>query len=392
MVQTNASNVPRRTGAPATAAVLLGAGLACAGTAHASIEAAGPPEVADVSAVATTSVVSTEAMVAMVEPPAAVASPVDLAAMPVAVALDAPVALASPPPAPTVAAKVAPSAAPAARPEAIGLVAAVAAAEPPVARRARDGMQDELGRAMDLVEPAPAQVAHARGGMAGWKPVAQARLDKSRGGFDVGGLQVGFGIDRAVYVNGALAVATSISIPDVSRITAAQAAQLQQALGGVAAAVAQANAAADSAVAQANAAAANARGQAGAAGAAAQANAAAAVAQATGAAGGSSSASSGSATGASSSATGAAGLPTNAVATATGVVSTNGLLSVVQNGPGNTANLGAMPNMPGTVIQNTLNNQTIQSLMTISATVNTLQAFRSQMANTALNSVIQRMR
>jgi len=47
--------------------------------------------------------------------------------------------------------------------------------------------------------------------------------------------------------------------------------------------------------------------------------------------------------------------------------------------------------MPATVIQNTLNNQNIQSLMTINASVNTLAAFRAQMANTALNSVIPTM-
>ena len=235
-------------------------------------------------------------------------------------------------------------------------------------------------------------MAHARGDMSKWKKVASAKLDEARGGFDVGGLQVGFGIDRAVYVNGALAVATSISIPDVTRITAAQAAQLQQALGGVAAAVSQANGAANSAVAAANAAAADARAQGGQAGAAAQATAAGAVATAQGAAGANASASSGAATGASAIATGANGLPTSTVATATGAVTTNGLMNLVQNGPGNSANVGAMPNMPSTVIQNTLNNQSIQSLMTISASVNTLAAFRSQVANTALNSVIQRMR
>ncbi|MNR39318.1 hypothetical protein D3C85_1575210 [compost metagenome] len=78
------------------------------------------------------------------------------------------------------------------------------------------------------------------------------------------------------------------------------------------------------------------------------------------------------------------------MATATGTVVTNGMTNIVQNGAGNMANVGAMANMPGTVIQNTLNNQSIQSLMTINASVNTLAAFRTQMANTALNSVIQR--
>ncbi|NYI02198.1 hypothetical protein [Cupriavidus plantarum] len=378
MVQTTASHAPCRAALPAAAAVLLGAGLACAGNAHASDDGteAVIPRLAASSA-------------SMGE---AVAPPIDVA-VPVAVALAEPAAAPLPPPQPSLR-ETRNTGDTRARHDALALIAAVA--EDPAARPAARRAQDEVARAMDLAERDPAQVTHARNDMAKWKPVAHAKLDEARGGFDVGGLQVGFGIDRAVYVNGSLAVATSISIPDVSRITAAQAAQLQQALGGVAAAVAQANTAANGAVAAANAAAADARAQAGQAGAAAQATAAGAVAAATGAAGSSASASSGPATGASASATGANGLPSSIVATATGSVTTNGLSNVVQNGGGNRANLsanvGAMANMPATVIQNTLNNQSIQSLMTISASVNTLAAFRAQVANTALNSVIQRMR
>ncbi len=120
----------------------------------------------------------------------------------------------------------------------------------------------------------------------------------------------------------------------------------------------------------------------------ATANGAATTAQ--GAAGAASSAASAAANGAAATAAGAAGLAQQAVANATGTVVTNGLLTVVQNGAGNSANVGALSNMPGTVIQNNLNNQNIQSLMTLNASVNTLAAFRAQMANTALNSVIQR--
>ncbi|NUT13087.1 MAG: flagellin, partial [Cupriavidus sp.] len=87
---------------------------------------------------------------------------------------------------------------------------------------------------------------------------------------------------------------------------------------------------------------------------------------------------------------GAAGLPATAVSTATGQVVTNGLLNVIQNGPGNAASVGALAGTPVTVIQNTLNNQSIRSLMTIDASVNTLQAFRSQLANTALNNALLR--
>lgn len=367
MVQTTASHAPRRAAVPAAAAMLLGAGLACAANAHASDDGTE----AVIPGLAASSASMGEA----------VAPPIDVA-VPVAVALAEPAAAPLPPPQPSLR-ETRNTGDTRARHDALALIAAVA--EDPAARPAARRAQDEVARAMDLAERDPAQVTHARNDMAKWKPVAHAKLDEARGGFDVGGLQVGFGIDRAVYVNGSLAVATSISIPDVSRITAAQAAQLQQALGGVAAAVAQANTAANGAVAAANAAAADARAQAGQAGAAA-----------TGAAGSSASASSGPATGASASATGANGLPSSIVATATGSVTTNGLSNVVQNGGGNRANLsanvGAMANMPATVIQNTLNNQSIQSLMTISASVNTLAAFRAQVANTALNSVIQRMR
>lgn len=213
-------------------------------------------------------------------------------------------------------------------------------------------------------------LAAARGSMAGWKPVAHEKLDDMRGGFEVPGLQVSFGIERAVYINGALVVATSINIPDVSRITADQAARLASTLGP--AIVANTNAAAANALAG-NPVTAGAAGADGASGSAASA-----------------SASSTGASGASSGASGAAGPPVTVVNTATGQVVTNGLLNVIQNGPGNAAAVGSLAGTPTTVIQNTLNNQSIRSLMTIDASVNTLQAFRSQLANTALNGALMR--
>ncbi len=214
-------------------------------------------------------------------------------------------------------------------------------------------------------------LAAARGSMAGWKPVAHEKLDDMRGGFEVPGLQVSFGIERAVYINGALVVATSINIPDVSRITADQAARLASALG-------------PTIVASTNAAAANAL-----AGNPVTAGADGASGSATSAANGASASSTG-ASGASSGASGAAGLPVTVVNTATGQVVSNGLLNVIQNGPGNAAAVGSLAGTPTTVIQNTLNNQSIRSLMTIDASVNTLQAFRSQLANTALNGALMR--
>ncbi|WP_092314837.1 flagellin [Cupriavidus alkaliphilus] len=229
-------------------------------------------------------------------------------------------------------------------------------------------------------------VAAARGSMAGWKPVAHEKLDDMRGGFEMPGLQVSFGIERAVYINGDLVVATSINIPDVSRITADQAARLAATLGPAIVAstnAAVANALAGNPVTADAAAAMNANG----AGAAASASTpASGGAQA----GGAATAAANGGTSASASTAVAAGVPTTVASTATGQVVTNGLLNVIQNGPGNAASVGALAGTPVTVIQNTLNNQSIRSLMTIDASVNTLQAFRSQLANTALNNALLR--
>ncbi|MGO4153001.1 hypothetical protein [Cupriavidus sp. YAF13] len=216
--------------------------------------------------------------------------------------------------------------------------------------------------------PAP-QVHAARTTMASWKPVAQERLDDLRGGFDVGGgLQVSFGIERSVLINGALVVSTSLTIPDVSRITADQATRLAAALGvatgaGAAAATAVGNALASNPV----------------------------TAGTSGANGSSAAGGSSSSTGTSVSAsagTVVTSLPATAIAAAGATVTTNGVLSLIQNGPGNSAAASMLAGAPVTVIQNTLNNQSIQNLVTINAGVNTLQAFRAQVANATLNSAL----
>ncbi|CAG9177350.1 hypothetical protein LMG23992_03481 [Cupriavidus laharis] len=234
--------------------------------------------------------------------------------------------------------------------------------------------QAALARGDDAQPDSP--VAAARGDMTGWKPVAQERLEEMRGGFDAGGLQVSFGIERAVYLNGALVVATSLNIPDVGRITTDQAARLASTLGP--SIVSATQAAVDSSLA----------GTAATAGS----NGTAGSASATGGAGAAGS-SGASASGASSVATGIAGpagMPVTTINTGTGQVVTNGAMAIIQNGAGNIANVGALAGSPATVIQNSLNNQSIRSVMTIDAGVNTLQAFRSQLANTALNSALMR--
>ncbi len=228
----------------------------------------------------------------------------------------------------------------------------------------------------------PTPVAAARGSMAGWKPVAHDKLDEMRGGFEMPGLQVSFGIERAVYINGALVVATSINIPDVGRITADQAARLATTLGP--AIVAATNTAVNNALAGLTGGTpGDASGSAGSAGAAASTGGAAGAGSATSAAANGGSASAGGAAG-------AAGLPATVVTTGVGQVVTNGLLNVIQNGPGNSAAVGSLAGTPATVIQNSMDNQSIRSLMTIDAGVNTLQAFRSQLANTALHDALIR--
>lgn len=118
-----------------------------------------------------------------------------------------------------------------------------------------------------------------------------------RGGFDAGtSLQVSFGIQRAVYINGNLVTSTSINIPDVGQITAAQA---------------------------------------------------------------------------------------SALAAVTNTV------NVIQNGPGNSFDPSSLTHATGaTVIQNSLNNQNIQTLTTVSAAVNTLDAFKNSNFQNTLQSAL----
>lgn len=60
-----------------------------------------------------------------------------------------------------------------------------------------------------------------------WRPVAPATLEAQRGGFVMpSGLQVSFGFERTVHVNGALVSSLRVRVADVGRITADEAAQL----------------------------------------------------------------------------------------------------------------------------------------------------------------------
>lgn len=80
-----------------------------------------------------------------------------------------------------------------------------------------------------------APLAHAASVQQGkeqiWHTVADAQLDRMRGGFDVGGgLMVSLGIQQATYINGQLVTQTVIPLTQLSQLTGAQAAALREQL------------------------------------------------------------------------------------------------------------------------------------------------------------------
>lgn len=61
-----------------------------------------------------------------------------------------------------------------------------------------------------------------------WRAIAHERLGAMRGGFQLpGGVVLSFGVERAVWVNGALVASTRLQINDIALMTPDQAAQLQ---------------------------------------------------------------------------------------------------------------------------------------------------------------------
>jgi hypothetical protein len=82
---------------------------------------------------------------------------------------------------------------------------------------------------------APPPTDQAQADIAGLgQPVSDARLDHARGGFDLGGgLVASFGLQEETYINGLLVMSTSINIPDISKITQQQAAALASTLDGL---------------------------------------------------------------------------------------------------------------------------------------------------------------
>lgn len=63
------------------------------------------------------------------------------------------------------------------------------------------------------------------------RALSDARLDRIRGGFDFGDdLRASFALQRTVLINGMEAMRTTISVPDIAKITTEQAAALRDAL------------------------------------------------------------------------------------------------------------------------------------------------------------------
>jgi hypothetical protein len=62
--------------------------------------------------------------------------------------------------------------------------------------------------------------------------------------------------------------------------------------------------------------------------------------------------------------------------------------ALLQNGPGNVVQSGALPALSGAVIQNTLNNQQIQALTTINTTVNSLSMFKNFNVGSTLSGAL----
>lgn len=65
-----------------------------------------------------------------------------------------------------------------------------------------------------------------------------------------------------------------------------------------------------------------------------------------------------------------------------------GAIGIIQNGTGNNVSTVINPNLAGTIIQNTLNDQKIQNVTTINASVNSLQTMRAMSVQSAIQSGI----
>lgn len=214
-------------------------------------------------------------------------------------------------------------------------------------------------------------------------------LNDIRGGFTTtSGLQIAFGIERAVYVNGDLISTTSLnvvnlgnlptvsSLPDVSKSVPDAAALTNS----IASALPQANGQANNDAGASGASQPSATGS-----GAPVANSAATVTNNPSTTGSTAAAANATAQVASSATVPGNKLPDTSSAS----------LALIQSGTGNTLQSGSIPaSAVGTVIQNSLNNQKIQNITVISATVNSMEILKGlnlqSRISTAINESLTR--
>lgn len=213
------------------------------------------------------------------------------------------------------------------------------------ARRARRAM----GVTALVAVMAPSVAGSAPPGPEPVTRVSDARLDALRGGLDVNSLLMSIGIARAVFINGEPVVTTVLNHPAVS-------ANLPSAVR--AAAARNAGAGATTRPPAPSPGAAGSRGQV---------------------------ASGASSPPSPSSGAGAAGARNSNPVLVVG----SGGMRIIQNGPGNTIALRNLPSA-GTIIQNTLDNQSIRSVTTIDATVFSRSIMQGLNSAAAMNEALRR--
>ncbi len=218
-----------------------------------------------------------------------------------------------------------------------------------------------------------------------WLAVNNDSLDAMRGGFDTGaGLMVSFGIERAVYINGNLTTSMSFNIPDVSKLATDQARitanQTILAVDQAKIVAEQARLTADQAKLTADQARVN-----------ASPTGVGAVEVAAAQAGLSEQVRISSEQARLTSEQAKINSQQASLSSEQAKISsiTGASVNLVQNGPGNTFEPATLPQtVAATVIQNTLNNQSIKSLTVINTTVNSLSVLKGINAQATLSDAL----
>ncbi|MEW9570742.1 hypothetical protein ABQJ54_03195 [Rhodanobacter sp. Si-c] len=197
------------------------------------------------------------------------------------------------------------------------------------------------------------------------KPVDDAGLDQVRGGFDLGdGLVASLGIQQVAYIDGNLVASTSIDIPNVAQITPQQALNLAAALGNLDLVIQNGSGnSVDPATTAQNA---------------------AATALAQGSPGG----------GITPSSTGTGSVeaapvqaaPASTVSSSATMANAAPATSAAASGSTAPVSLLGLNAGLATVIQNSLNNQSIRTLTTLDVSVNTMQILRNMNLQSTLQS------